>query len=659
VVEKRNAAEWEQLFNDNFPYKEIREQQSSILHALGQIYAQPKYRYTVIEAGTGVGKSGIAKAIAAVEGKAFLLTATKQLQDQYLSTFDDGSLMVLKGKGNYRCDVDQTLTCAYGACNAAKNESEGQRIRAQCYSTGRCPYRNAIERAKRAQVVVMSYAMFLSLIRVSAMTDSPDALMAKRPVLIVDECHLLEDQLVSFAGFELSQAMLDKRYGLVDMAYHPVIDSPFVDQLAMDEGALTTAAEYLTSIDVPYMEEGFAGDAVYPKRTPKQGAQRVISWLRTVSTLLSRRIQLIQLQLNAINDEGFRRSLSADKLTELNGMDKRRLSYDFVDATMLNQKLLAYLAMVDNTVDDEDDNDNWLLTVRDPKAYGKPKPRQYTATELEQERSKVRDGYRVAVQPLDVNRLFTMFMDRFAVNHVVFMSATIIDKPQFCSDLGLDRTRTALISRPSTFNPKRSPIVIDPVGSMSREYIKVTMSNMVNRVNAILEEHAKEKGVIHTSNTLLAQALYDNVAAKHRKRLLIAEGAVNNERLLEMHRSSTKPTVLISPSMMAGVDLEDSLARFQIVVKFPFASLGDARVAKKMKRKTGGREWYKAKMLRSFVQECGRGTRSSDDWCVTYVLDGYVENLLRYDADKLDEQFKSRFVDYTKFDLAKWRKAMR
>ena len=650
---EQTAAALEQKFNAAFPYKEVRPQQASIMHALGSIYAQPRFRYVVIEAGTGVGKSGIAKAIAGVEGRAFLLTATKQLQDQYMATFDDGTMAVLKGKANYRCAVDSSLTCAYGACMASEDK-DGQEQRRECYAAGRCPYRNALNTAEHAKVVVMSYAMFMSMMRLA--DTARQQLMESRPVLIIDECHLLEDQLVTFAGFELSQAMLDKKYHLLDMTQYENITSPFEDQLEQSPDYMATMTKYVTSIDLPYMEEGFAGDEVYPHRTANEGKAACLDWLRLVAKLLTRRLQLVSLQLDAVNNDARRWSMTADQLTFLNGLDKRKLAYEHADIQLLLQKLEAYLSRYDDKKKQPVDDD-WLLTVRDPKASSRPKPKQYTKATLKVEQGKHRDGYRVAVQPLDVDKLFGMFMDKFAVNHVVFMSATIIDKQQFCNDLGLSSASTALVSRPSTFDAYRSPIVIDPMGSMSREYMQRTVSNMIGRINDILREHAHEKGLIHTTSMLLARTIYDNIAPDLRGRLLIAEGMVNNEQLLMQHKSTRKPTVLISPSMMAGVDLEDDFARFQVVAKFPFASLGDPRVAKKMNRRNG-KSWYKAKMLRSFVQECGRGTRSEEDWCVTYVLDGYVEYLMRNDMDKFDDQFKQRMIYYTKFNLNDWRQAM-
>ena len=88
--------------SEHFPYNSVRTAQKDILSSLDKIYAfGNKYRYIVIEAGTGIGKSAIAKAISEKEGNCYLLTATKQLQDQYIKDFGNMGAKSVKGSVNY------------------------------------------------------------------------------------------------------------------------------------------------------------------------------------------------------------------------------------------------------------------------------------------------------------------------------------------------------------------------------------------------------------------------------------------------------------------------------------------------------------------------------------------------------------------------------
>jgi Rad3-related DNA helicase len=54
--------------------------------------------------------------------------------------------------------------------------------------------------------------------------------------------------------------------------------------------------------------------------------------------------------------------------------------------------------------------------------------------------------------------------------------------------------------------------------------------------------------------------------------------------------------------------------------------------------------WYTDKMLGNLVQACGRGARSEEDHCVTYILDGIVTDTIIRNKDKLPKYFIDRFV---------------
>jgi len=99
--------------------------------------------------------------------------------------------------------------------------------------------------------------------------------------------------------------------------------------------------------------------------------------------------------------------------------------------------------------------------------------------------------------------------------------------------------------------------------------------------------------------------------------------------------------VLLSPSMGTGVSLDDELARFQIIIKLPFMSLGDKRVKEKMSISSN---WYRNKMWQEIMQMSGRATRSDDDYCITYILDESMEYFYKMDKNKLPKWFKDRLI---------------
>ena len=70
----------------HFPFENPRADQletiSEIIEAINQ-----GYEYIVLEAGTGTGKSAIAATLSNMSESSYILTITKQLQDQYLRDF--------------------------------------------------------------------------------------------------------------------------------------------------------------------------------------------------------------------------------------------------------------------------------------------------------------------------------------------------------------------------------------------------------------------------------------------------------------------------------------------------------------------------------------------------------------------------------------------
>jgi Rad3-related DNA helicase len=219
------------------------------------------------------------------------------------------------------------------------------------------------------------------------------------------------------------------------------------------------------------------------------------------------------------------------------------------------------------------------------------------------------------IQPVNIGNLFFKYVNTWATNKVIFMSATILDIKGFCEELGLPKEQTAIIRMEPTFDPQKSPIIYYPTGHMNYKALDNTIPKIIESVKDILAKHPNDKGIIHTGNYKIAKAIHEGV---NDSRLIMKDDDGNNEKLLRRHTKSSLPTVLVSPSLTTGADLKDELSRFQIMVKLPWPSLADKRVKKKIEIND---DWYAAEMFRSFIQASGRSTRSEEDWSTTYVLD--------------------------------------
>ena len=185
-----------------FPFSEIRPKQQNIINKINN---NPDKRYIIIEAETGVGKSAVAVTACKDGNKGYIVTSTKQLQNQYMSDFYNQSITSVKGKNNYRCYFEDRLTCNNGYCLINHKQST------ECKKEHLCPYYNARNRGLKSDIFLTSYKYFLKA------TDNPNTFLP-RGTVVFDECHLLESILVESFEITLSLKDLDNKYNILDSA---------------------------------------------------------------------------------------------------------------------------------------------------------------------------------------------------------------------------------------------------------------------------------------------------------------------------------------------------------------------------------------------------------------------------------------------------------
>ena len=216
------------------------------------------------------------------------------------------------------------------------------------------------------------------------------------------------------------------------------------------------------------------------------------------------------------------------------------------------------------------------------------------------------------------------------------MSATIVDHKNFAKTLGISEYK--YIEVDSTFDSSKAPIYVSVQNKLNKANMEKMLPKLLQQIEAICESHKNEKGIIHTHTMQITQYFQKHLKDK---RFLFRDVESRNENILSKHTRSEDPTVIVSPSMTFGVDLRDELARFQIIVKGAFLPLGDNRIKRLFDE---DKVWYTNKMLINLVQACGRGIRSKDDYCVTYILDGTVSEVVLANKQKLPKYFIDRFV---------------
>src|SRR5437867_5562262 len=88
----------------NFPFTSKRDNQESVLSQICTAF-NSGYKYIILEAPTGFGKSPVAISVAMTLGSSYICTSTKDLQTQYCKDFP--YLKAAKGKNNFPCLVKE------------------------------------------------------------------------------------------------------------------------------------------------------------------------------------------------------------------------------------------------------------------------------------------------------------------------------------------------------------------------------------------------------------------------------------------------------------------------------------------------------------------------------------------------------------------------
>lgn len=540
---------------DKFPFPEIREQQKEAINKLNKVSGNKKYVF--LELGTGVGKSPIAVGICETLGSGYILTTTKQLQDQYSRDFAKRSFTHIKGRGNYLCDfVDGKISCDAAPCISDPD------LHKMCMATNSCSYHKLRVKAKNSATMCTNYAFFFRCSDCGEWLD-------KRDVIVFDECHNIETQLIGFAEIELTPQEFFTYYFSRE-------EYPKYDHFVFE------ALDLKTDKDIRDYFIRVYNAAVKPK------------W-EEFDKLLKEEIS------NAAQSGNY------DKVRKI----KER--FNFVDKVY---KRLQYLISSDDS--------NWIFEIKE------------TAKGMKS----------LYAKPLSAGPVFKDYIEKFA-DRFVFMSATIIDEKAFAESIGVSMDDVEFIRFESPFDPSRSPIYNCNAVNCSYQSLQdpETARAIVTYVKFILDKHPDDKGIIHTGNQKITKILYDALRTdpKYRIRMLYRYDDIKNDDIIREHNISNRPTVLVSSSMIDGVDLHDDLSRFQIIVKVPYLSLADKRVKIKTERDPG---WYRLQTWFRIIQECGRSTRNEEDESVTYILDTSFDRELKIalNAGILPEQFKKRIL---------------
>jgi len=220
------------------------------------------------------------------------------------------------------------------------------------------------------------------------------------------------------------------------------------------------------------------------------------------------------------------------------------------------------------------------------------------------------------------------YLDKYVFSQydmVFLMSGTILDKNLFCQLNGLDVSKAVYYSIPSPFPLRNRPIFYMPLGKMSYKSKEETFKKYIPYIKKLLDKYKNKKGIIHTNSFELAKWIENSIKDPR----LIFHDSSNKDDMLKFHKESDKPTVIVSPSMDTGVSFDNDDARFQIIAKVPYPSLGSQ---KNKLRQSNNPDWYSWKTVAGLIQMTGRPVRSDMDYADTIIIDGGFGDVMKHSS---------------------------
>lgn len=223
---------------------------------------------------------------------------------------------------------------------------------------------------------------------------------------------------------------------------------------------------------------------------------------------------------------------------------------------------------------------------------------------------------KTCIKPLQVHEVSqTRFFNRS--NFFLLMSATICNHEVFLKYLGIPSDNCEYIQMSSYFPAENRPIIsINDIGKFSWSKREWQLPEFTYYLDLIIESQFEGvRGIIHSASYDNAKYIEENSRYVHRMKFPTSDELTEIIPLLEERND----TIVVSPSVVEGLDLKGDLCRFSIFFKVPWSSLGD----KWVKTRSSDNDWYVRDAIIKIIQGSGRGTRSKEDHSVTVIMDAH------------------------------------
>lgn len=219
----------------------------------------------------------------------------------------------------------------------------------------------------------------------------------------------------------------------------------------------------------------------------------------------------------------------------------------------------------------------------------------------------------------------------------LYMSATIGDPNVYANSICLKTAYTS-VKLPVCFDYSKSPIFFVNEYKMSYAEKDRSFPYIAKMIESILKMYPDKRGIIQTGSYAFANKLYDSIDDSLKSRFILYKDTLEKQESLDAYKYSDNK-VLIGPSLVEGLSLDDDLCRFLIIMKMPYPSLADKYVEAKMQFNPA---WYSNVTSILMLQGIGRGVRNENDWCVTFILDACFNSLFSNTKSMYPKEFIDR-----------------
>jgi ATP-dependent DNA helicase DinG len=655
-------------FIKNFPFLNIRDNQSYVLNEISEAL-HSDYRYILLEAPTGSGKSAVGIAVALTLGSSYICTSTKDLQDQYKRDFPFAR--IAKGMNNFSCLIKEDFikngiyTCGacssssymrkrtnaycshtkvdYGPCltrnseiarngciykpavseyevidRGTKNEqvvlnSQTKEIyqdehfkwlQAKNLAESRkewtpCGYYDQLNVARNASHSIFNYAMFLSLL-------PSKKIISPRELLILDEGHSLEIEMLKFTSYTVSRNKWRKYlpgFSIIN-SYDIEMWINFLIQLEAKMLALLGDAQKIKEL------------FIQRKKEYNWNSINVIKIKRIANTKMTDFFAANGSEENLDDSTTGNNNDTNNEIEELEVTIAQYLTKQIGSEDLANQAIF--------------DTDRLTQTIDAILSN----PKNWIISNIKKEYDELTE---VILKPLDISPYCKDVFDK--CSNTLVMSATILNPEAFCRNVGLNVNDVKFIQIQSDFPIENRLIYPLNIAYLNYQNLQLqkTKSSIARAVDNIMTQHRKRKGIIHTTSYEQLNFIKENISKDNSQRLLVTDPDLQREDVIAGHINSIKPTVLISPSLYTGIDLKDDLSRFQIITKIPYPNLHDRWINAK---RDLDEQWYSWQTALRLVQAYGRSIRSKEDWARTYVLDSAFGSFVNKNRNLFPDWFR-------------------